>query len=216
MITPAHTLLASRLPSNQEFVLKYCPFFSMNPGPSGSNALYQFRANDLYDPDFTSTGTQPRGFDQIMALYNHFTVVASRARVHISQPTLTGTGNQFCVIALVGASSDFNTTTTLSDYVECVEKNRMDWGIVGTSSNSRSVMFTSKWINFNAKQFFGKKPDVLYADFQGSASASPVEQAFFNVMVGAWDGSSDTDVLRCFIEIEYTARFSEPKPLPAS
>lgn len=216
MLRPTHVLSAARFPSNQTYMFRYATSVSLNPGAAGSNALYQFRANDLYDPDFTSTGGQPRGFDQIMAFYNHFTVVSSRARIHVSQPTATTTGNQFALLCLTGASADISVSTALSDYCEIIDPSIRDWGLLGTLNNGRSAMFESKWIKFDAKKFFGKQLNVLYADFQGSASSSPVEQAFFNVVVGAWDGSSDTDAVRALVEIEFFARFSEPKPLPAS
>lgn len=216
ILRPTHALSASRLPSNQEFLLRYAPQITMNPSSVGSNALYQFRANDLYDPDFTSTGNQPRGFDQLMAYFNHFTVVGSRFRVHCSQPTLTSTGNQFCAVALTGASGDFTTVTTLGEVIEAVAPESRDWGFVGTANNSKSICFTSKWIKFDAQKFFGKPLNVLYSDFQGSASSSPAELAFFNILVGAWDRTSDTDTVHLQVEVEYMARFSEPKLLPGS
>lgn len=215
-LTPAHVLSANRLPSNQQFVLVYAPFISMDPSSFASNALYQFRANDLFDPDFTSTGTQPRGFDQIMAFYNHFTVVKSRFRVTVSQPTLTSTGNQFVAVYLSGASGDYTTSTGLSTIIETIPERLRDWGFVGTANNSVSQHYRSKWIPFDMVSFFGKQANVLNANFQGTTSSSPAEQAFFNITVGSWDQSSDTDSVRIQVEIEFTAMFSEPKPLPAS
>jgi len=215
-LTPTKPLAAARLPSGQKFLLKYSEFVSLNPSASGANSLYQFRANDLYDPNFTGTGHQPRGFDQLMTWYNHFTVVSSRFRVTISQPTLTSTGNQFAAVCLTGASSDVTTTTSLDELFETKQTKLWDWGFIGTANYSKSLAFTSKWIRFNSKEFFGKKPDVLYADFQGNASNSPVELAFFNLIVGSWDASADTDSVRCLIEIEFDSLFSEPKPLPSS
>lgn len=38
---------------------------------------YQFRGNDLFDPDFTGTGAQPQYFDQLAALYGRFRVYGS-------------------------------------------------------------------------------------------------------------------------------------------
>ena len=37
--------------------------------PSGAVQAYLFRANDGYDPDYTGTGTQPKGLDQYFAFY---------------------------------------------------------------------------------------------------------------------------------------------------
>lgn len=216
ILRPTHVLAAARFPSNQTFMLRYCPQVVMNPSSLGICSLYQFRANDLYDPDFTSTGGQPRGFDQIMAYYNHFTVVHSRMRVHVSTPTLTSTGNQYVAVCLTGASGDVSSTTTLTDILETIPDTNRDWGMVGTANNGRSVMYDSKWITFDAKRFFGKNLDVLYSDFQGSASGSPAELAFFNIFVGAYDRTSDTDAVQVVVELEYTARFSEPKLLPSS
>jgi len=151
-----------------------------------------------------------------MAFYNHFTVMESRCRIHVSQPTLTSTGNQFAALFLSGASSDYTISSSLTDLAETLPAKLLDWGFVGSANNSKSLCFDSQWIKFDPKEFFGKKVDVLYADFQGSASASPVEQAFFNILVGAWDRSADTDTVQCLVELEFVAAFSEPKPLPSS
>lgn len=40
------------------------------------SALQVYRANSLFDPDFTGVGTQPNYFDQYSALYNKYRVLA--------------------------------------------------------------------------------------------------------------------------------------------
>ncbi len=65
------SILGNRLPIK----FKYQTSGTLNPGVAGVAAIQVMTANGLYDPDITGVGHQPRGFDQIMALYNHYTVV---------------------------------------------------------------------------------------------------------------------------------------------
>lgn len=82
--------------------LKYSTDIQLN-ATAASIDVHVFSANGLYDPDVTSTGNQPRLFDQYMALYNHYTVVAAA----ISVETLASQGGAcvFGVTALAGSTS---------------------------------------------------------------------------------------------------------------
>lgn len=57
------------VPRMKKVTLKYTEEVTLNPA-SGTTAMYRFRANDLFDPNYESTGHQPRGFDQWMGFYN--------------------------------------------------------------------------------------------------------------------------------------------------
>jgi len=57
--------------------LRYSTNISMGAAVGALNT-WMFRANDLFDPDYSGTGHQPMGFDQLMSWYNHFCVVRSR------------------------------------------------------------------------------------------------------------------------------------------
>ena len=59
--------------------MRYVEEFELNPG-LGSVASYVFRANGLYDPNYTGAGHQPYGFDQWMTYYNQFTVLGSKMK----------------------------------------------------------------------------------------------------------------------------------------
>jgi len=48
---------------------------------SGSSNSYFFSANGLFDPNTTGTGHQPMGFDQMMLMYEQYTVFASKITV---------------------------------------------------------------------------------------------------------------------------------------
>lgn len=59
----------------------YATDSQISSGVAGAIGNYRFRCNSLYDPDYTSTGHQPLGFDQAGALYDHYTVVGAKISV---------------------------------------------------------------------------------------------------------------------------------------
>jgi hypothetical protein len=60
---------------------KYCDVVTLAGQNAGVSQYYQFRANCVYDPDFTSTGHQPMFHDQISSQYEYYTVLSSKIRV---------------------------------------------------------------------------------------------------------------------------------------
>jgi hypothetical protein len=56
---------------------------------AGSFASQVFVGNGLYDPDSTGVGAQPLGFDQWMAIYTRYRVIASAIRVNFATPDIT-------------------------------------------------------------------------------------------------------------------------------
>ena len=68
----------SLLGSKVKTKLRYVEYFTLNPAAAGLPATHVFSANGLYDPNITGVGHQPRGFDQLMALYDHYYVSRSK------------------------------------------------------------------------------------------------------------------------------------------
>lgn len=52
---------------------------------AGFPSLYWFRANSVFDPDYTGTGHQPLYHDEMAAVYNFYTVIAAFIRVVFDQ-----------------------------------------------------------------------------------------------------------------------------------
>lgn len=69
---------------------KYVDSFAL-PAASGAglNVVWQWRANSVYDPDYTTTGHQPMFHDQMAAEYNHYTVLHSTIRVSFPPESTT-------------------------------------------------------------------------------------------------------------------------------
>lgn len=206
---------ANHLPSGQKFSFRYADSFSLNPA-AGSYASQTFRANDLYDPDFTGAGAQPMGFDQVMAWYDHFCVVRSRIKVTAGIGTATTIGVSAWGVGLFDDSSAANNILGSGSLEGMVEQGH-GFRIGGTSAHTTGPR--SNWTMgaaFDFKNFFGSQANASLAEFRGSVSASPTEQAYFTVWVVPWDGSSDIDTTRFLVEIDFDAILTEPKNLARS
>jgi len=184
----------------------------------GAGALYSriFRANDLYDPDYAAGGHQPYGFDQVMAQYNHFTVLYSKCDFELTDNVeyknvvyriwLTAAYDELANAFASGPQALTELprhSDSLNQTIPAVSK-----------GSSRTVS-----LSFDAARFFNKSSDSLIGDsqFQGDAGHSPVEDAYF--IIGGYAPSagaqSYTDhTMRT--TITYYAVFTEPKRLVPS
>lgn len=61
---------------------RYCANQSVQSS-TGVMANYVFSCNGMYDPDITGTGGQPLYFDQMTAIYNHYTVIGSKVTIKV-------------------------------------------------------------------------------------------------------------------------------------
>lgn len=172
---------------------------------TGSITTYNFKSNGMYDPNFTGTGHQPLGFDQMMAQYNHFTVIGSKITVTFDvQPTAT-------VPVLVAIQSAAGTSFTPTSIDEICEQPRIHWKLLPVGNGNSRGKLSHK---FSAKKFFSTKAIVAEDSYKGSASIDPVETAFYRILMAAENAGTVTVNWR--VRITYIAVFSEPKHLAQS
>lgn len=170
---------------------------SLNPTALGT-AVQVFSANGVYDPNITGVGHQPRGFDELMLLYDHAVVIACKVTIDFYAKA-SETVNTLCGVAV----RDFTTTDNDNGYIEgghCLYK------IVpfGTGYQSRIVM------NVNPNKFLGRASPMSDPNLKNSSSSNPTEQAYFHVFVAGPD-SSDPGAYNFSILLEYTTVLLEPK-----
>lgn len=189
----------SYLPVLLQSTLKYTAEVQFATDGSGFG-YYQFSCNGLYDPDTTGVGHQPLGFDQLMAIYNHYHVVASKMKV---TGIRTGATNNLITTVYI----DDDTTVSASTVETMAERP----GARTVTSWPAEGLFKSATIAYNAQAMFGGETfgnDSL----QGTVSANPTEGAFYTIGCSA-SGSSNVDY---FVEITYDCIFSELKSLSGS
>jgi hypothetical protein len=173
--------------------------------------VHVFSANGLYDPDITGTGHQPRGFDQLIALYDHYVVERASCKVYFAGK-IAPTSSAIPVSGIQLQSS----STVQSDYIDYAEQARCEFSITPYALTSGGMAETREHgLHFDATEFMGIPDPVTATKLQGSVSANPLDQAFFHVWMQCIDGSTSMSQ-QALVHLEYEVVFIEPVPVASS
>lgn len=190
-------------PKRMVMTHRYCENVDLTSASGVINKV-QYSCNSMFDPYATGTGHQPYYFDQMTAIYNHYTVIGSKIKLTIV-PFASNTDGMF-----VGLYKDDDTTTTnVNDITVLAEQSQKAIRTIPLSSTN-SHYLTSKW---SAKKTFGGS--ILgNDDLQGNIAASPTEQTYYTIAGQAFGTS--TGSLRVTVEISYIAVWDELKAVTQS
>lgn len=190
-------------PRSKKVVLTYVQQFTNNPGAAGSVTGSTFSCNGMYDPDVSGVGHQPLGFDQWMAMYDHYRVIRSKIQVDFTRKS-GETTNTIC-----GLWIDDDNAAYPADPTALLEQPGCVYGILAHSSSAPLTLRR----NWDAKEHFGK---AMWDDLRrGSAGAQPNDQMYFRMFVASADGGDGGDV-EIMVTIEYEAVLTEQKTLTQS
>lgn len=186
--------------------LRYYEQVSMDPG-IGAVAFHSYAANGCYDPNLTGVGHQPRGFDQLMTMYNHFLVVGSKISVNF-----VNTDPNIPAVVGIQVSTDPAFSTSLADYMEQGIRNyRVVCG--DTQAGSNTAYLTSK---SSPKKEFGVTNLRDNTSLRGSASGNPSELLYYHLFACAQNEASNPSPVDITVVIDYLVLFGEPNDLAGS
>lgn len=190
------------IPRLQKF--RYVQNFEINPG-AGTIAVHNWSANDLNQPNKTTSGHRPMRFDAIKTFYNHYVVIGSKITV---TKVSTGAGAQTTIVWGIFMNDSVISPTSFS---QMVEQGRSRYRVTNTSNNQTGQSLSK---GYSAKKFFNVTNisdnfDRLGAD----VASSPSEGAIFSVWAQALDLSTDLPAEQYLCVIDYIAMFSEPKDI---
>lgn len=165
----------------------------------GVMANYIFRANDLYDPNVTSTGHQPMGFDQMMVFFDHFVVESCKVTALF---TNSSSSNPFGCLRLEGNNVTITDPTIVKETGGCV------YAQMNQASPNQSQALT---MDLDVARFHGINKTALTAteSLTGSISSSPSDGIFAHVC--AWDPVAANSTIRVTVVMELIAVFLEPR-----
>lgn len=161
--------------------------------------------NSCYDPDYSGTGHQPMGFDQWMAFYFQFRVLASSIKVTTINTSSTATVSLNCVLL---ASNDPTSAASDQAMEEQPEAKEATSGVsTGPSEDTVSAYMTTAQIK--------AVPDIRYSsEFSGSTGANPTNQWYWHITHGTVTGAAITANVN--FNMVYTVEFYSPKTLVQS
>lgn len=172
---------------------------------AGTLAAFVFTANGLYDPNTTGVGHQPLGFDQLMTMYEHYTVIASKISVWFDNEDATNSQ----VVGIALSSTD----SVLTDSREYIENGNVVWRCINKAGEDKSSIQLKK--KCSVKNFLGR-PNILSEDScRGTVANNPTEQCYYHVFAASTT-NVDPGIVRLFVTIDYIAILTEPKKLALS
>lgn len=210
----SRSLVLSGFPTSKVVRLRYVTQTALDSNPlTLPIATVVYRANDMFDPEVALGGHQPMGFDQWMALYDHFTVIGSKISVKFINNTNGARVPGLCGIMLNDTTriGQGNSITTLEQLLE----NRYRTGVTLGNIAGDMRQTVTKTMRFSSRRFFRKKAIVGDDLYRGSRTSSPQEDAVFEVFYTTI-GSNDPTVINLLVTIEYIAVLTEPVALQQS
>lgn len=202
------TLGRQPVPNTALVKLRYCQTISIDAGAGVTNSRI-FRANSLYDPDYSTSTSQhqPLAADQWALFYSQYCVLGSKMTV---QPINTSSTIplQFGVTLRQGSISAVVDPTILH------EQGDSSWNYCGNMATQGRCRPVVK--KFSTKKFLGYKNPSDETSLKASFSANPDEVAFFQIWCAAADSTANPPATIFQITIDYIALLSQPKNLPQS
>jgi len=195
--------------STRKKLMYYEPNWSLTT-VAGIYGQYVYSANGLFDPDFTSTGHQPIGWDQLMLYYTQATCLSSKISLRVSN---NGSNAAVIGIALAPDTSALNISNFLENGLNTTRQ--IDGrGTTGTGERVQTLN-----LGCDCAKYFGRPASrgiVNDPTLFTTAAANPTEQAYY--VIGTYEIGALTDNISMQAEvlIEYDCIFWEPRKAPPS
>lgn len=193
-------------PSKQCLKLQYFDQITINPPVGDQPGRYIFRANSIFDPDYTGVGHQPLGFDQWMTLYTRYHVIGAKCTAtFVANDTTSANSSAICgIIQTTGTDSPIGIT----NYIEN-KKSKYRVCQLGTAPTTISS-------SYSTKKSQGIKNLMDNYELSGTFLSNPLVEDFFQVFVGNVNTTDDASRVSIQIKLEYIVVFSDPVRLTQS
>lgn len=183
--------------------LRFAEQFTLNAGVGGI-ATETYRANSVFDPNNGGVLTQPRGFDQFAAMYDHYEVLDFSWEATY----VTRDGGSSQIPSLCGTY--LRRTGTPHIILAALEDASTKYGVV--SYGGRSTKVTGK---ANIKKTLGiiGENSRLVAE----VTTNPSEMLYLHVFVAASGSVPDPGNVDVTVRFNYRVKFREAKmPAPST
>lgn len=177
--------------------LRYCDI-SRKTITDGATTSSLYRANGLYDPDYTNTGHQPMYRDTWADIYDYYTVLGSKITVHFKNQSAT-------INAVVGLQGS-DTASLTSEVTSWMEQNNGVHAMLG-NINTEGVTLT---MTYSPAENLGADMKDDQSSLVSTGSDPGSQQAYYFGILYAGVGNQSTDdlIIDYTVDIEYTVKFT--------
>ena len=105
-------------------------------GAANFASSYKFNLNSLYDPNESGLGHQPMGFDELMSIYEKYTVVGAKITVCFLGDTT--------VPSVVGLRLIDGNTAATADKKKAIENGDSRWSYMSTANGETTELYYAK------------------------------------------------------------------------
>lgn len=199
--------------------MKFTHFITLNLTQAGATTGLQYfmRANSAFSPDAATppSTNQPRGYDQLSAIYDHYTVIGSKMKAYFDpQVDNFASTSMYVYSRLIDAQRPMPTVRDICEDKRGKVKLLPAAGRMGTKAQP---IISLKYSPYKFHGVSRKDSIVNNPNFRAPVYDNPEEDAFFEIGVITSEATTvDPAPIRVRLDIEYIAVFTEPKPLTAS
>lgn len=195
-------------PSEKIVRMRYSQHITLNPGLA-SYDKYTFRANSIFDPDWSGAGHQPLGHDQWQTFYKNYVVIGSKLTAHILQDVSASEG----IIFTGNVDRD---TTVSGDYNNVIENGKSRY-ILRSGTANQSPTVNKFVLKYSPKKFWNvtdlkDNQDHIGANFGNN----PTDTAFYNLVLYPLSVATDPATYEILVTIDYLVLCSEALDLATS
>ncbi len=200
------------VPDRISTTLTYVDQFVLN-ATAASTDNYVFRANSLYDPNYTGTGHQPLGYDQWTTFYQNWVVTACSVRFTMTPPNLSTATPQInnSLVAVVPRRND---PSAIADVNTALEQPYTEWTMVAGYARPPVLKMT-----INCAKFFGVDPTVYGSsqEYSGAIGSNPTQVLYYVLVAGTTaQAINNPDPVYVTAEFEFKTHFYNAITLASS
>lgn len=180
------------------------PYESGNIGGTGNFRVYQFRANSIFDPDYTGVGHQPRGHDQYANFFRTYRVHAVLVEVFVENNTAF---SQSLVAIYPHKSASYPL-----DVTAIMESPDIKYRVM----NDEKPLVFRKYVTMAS--LFGKRKSVINSDLDYTAAfgTNPEVQGYISVILANMAGASGDISYVARVKLTYYTEMTDPVLLTES
>lgn len=175
-----------------------------------ATAEHSFRCNNIYDPDATGTGHQPRFFDALAEIYGQYTVLGSKMTAKIVGYDSGALASHAAQAIGIRASSDSLLQVPNVDIPALHEMGRTantTWTMVKSTEPLQTRTLTKTWSQRRMKSIGGASADDVLTGTTGGAG--PSRQDYFILFTSGMslDDTGDPRRVNVLVTVDYVVTF---------